>query len=179
MKVYEMKFHLYECIVQRRDHTARAYLVAPTQDAAWLTVVEHEEALGLDHDDLTLKRIDHVIDDELRHGLDDLLETAPVGFASFADRWIAHTAPVQQLKLYRTLDDQGGNVFAIAPNPDVAASMFTKELRIRPGEAKLLRISDGMADLPDAMVCNLPRLLEFGPIGVACYDPEEKRWFVC
>lgn len=173
-----MKFHLYECVIQRAGYQVTAYIVAPTQDAAWLTVIEHEEALGIDHEDFTLKRIDDVIDDELRTGLDDLLENAPVGFASFADRWIAHTAPVQQLRLYRTIDDKGGNVFAIAPNPDVAATVFTKELRIRPGEARLLRISDGMADLPDEMVCNLPRLLEFGPIGVALYDPEKTRWFV-
>lgn len=174
-----MKFHLYECGIQRAGYQVTAYIVAPTRDAAWLAVIEHEEALGLEHEDLNLERIDDVIDDELRPGLDDLLETAPVGFASFADRWIAHTAPVQQLKLYRTIDDKGGNVFAIAPNADVAASVFTKELRIRPGEVRLLRISDGMADLPDPMVCNLPRLLEFGPIGVVLFDSEEKRWFVC
>ena len=172
-----MKF-LYECIIQRRGHTARAYVVAPTQDAAWLMVIDHEEALGLDHEDLTLTRIDHVIDDELRPGLDDLLASASVGFASFADRWIAHTAPVQQLKLYRTIDGMGGNIFALAPNVDVAASVFTTELRIRPGETRLLHISDGMADLPDDMVCNLPRLREFGPIAVAIFDADEKRWFV-
>ena len=172
-----MKFHLYECIIQRADYQVTAYIVAPTQDAAWLTVIEHEEALGLDHEDLTLKRIDDVIDDELRAGLDDLLESAPVGFASFADRWIAHTAPVQQLKLYRTIDDKGDNVFAIAPNADVAASVFTNELRIRPNEQRLLHISDGMADMPDHLVCNLARLLEFGPIGVALYDRDEQRWF--
>ena len=178
-KVYKMKFHLYECIIQRQDHTARAYVVAPTQDAAWLTVIEHEEALGLGHEDLTLERIDNVIDDELRPGLDDLLESAPVGFASFADRWIAHTAPVQQLKLYRTTDNKGGNIFAIAPNADVAASVFTTELRIRPGEVRLLHISYGMANLPEHMIRNLPRLLEFGPIGVVLFDSEELRWFVC
>ena len=173
-----MKFHLYECVVQRADYQVIAYVVAPTQDAAWHTVIEHEEALGLDHDDLTLERIDDVIDDELRAGLDDLLENAPVGFASFADRWIAHTAPVQQMKLYRTIDDKGGNVFAVAPNADVAASVFTKELRIRPNEVRQLHISDGMADMPDHLVCNLPRLLEFGPIGVALYDRDEQGWIV-
>ena len=131
-----------------------------------------------DHEDLTLKRIDTVIDDELLRGLDDLLENAPVGFASFADRWIAHTAPVQQLKLYRTIDDKGNNVFAMAPNADVAASVFTTELRVRPGEVRLLRISDGMADMPDHMICILPRLLEFGPVGVAVFDCDENRWFV-
>lgn len=173
-----MKFHLYECVIQRASYQVIAHIVAPTQDAAWLTVIEHEEALDLDHEDLTLKRIDDVIDYELRAGLDDLLESAPVGFASFADRWIAHTAPVQQLKLYRTIDDKGGNSFAIAPNADVAASVFTNELRIRPNEVRLLRISDGMADMPDHMICNLPRLLEFGPIGVAIFVPDEQRWFV-
>ena len=101
-----------------------------------------------------------------------------MGFASYADRWIAHTAPVQQLKLYRTIDNKGGNIFAIAPNADVAASVFTTELRIRLGEVRLLHISDGMADLPEHMICNLPRLLEFGPIGVAIFVPDEQRWFV-
>ena len=173
-----MKFHLYECVIQRSDYQVTAYIVAQSRDSAWLAVIEHEEALGLDHEDLTLKRIDDVIDDELRAGLDDLLENAPVGFASFADRWIAHTAPVQQLKLYRTIDDKGGNVFAIAPNVDVAASVFTTELRIRPEEPRLLRISDGMADMPHHMICNLPRLLEFGPVGVALFDHDERRWFV-
>ena len=56
--------------------------------------------------------------------------------------------------------------------------VFTKELRIRQGEVKLLRISDGMADMPDHMICNLPRLLEFGPIGIALFDSEDKRWIV-
>ena len=173
-----MRFQLFECIIQRGDHAARAFVVAPTRDAAWLAVIEHEEALGLEHDDLTLTRFDDRIDEELLPGLDDLLENAPVGFASFAGRWIAHTAPVQQLKLYRTLDDKGGNVFSIAPNADVAASVFATELRIRPGEMRLLHISDGTAGLPDHMVRNLPRLLEFGPIGVALFDSKEKRWFV-
>lgn len=173
-----MKFHLYECVIQRAGYQVTAYIVAPTQDSAWLTVIEHEEALGLDHEDLTLKRIDDVIDDELLRGLNDLLENAPVGFASFADRWIAHTAPVHQLKLYRTIDDKGGNVFAIAPNADVAASVFTTELRIRPGEVRLLRISDGMTDMPDDMIYNLPRLLEFGPVGVALFDRDERRWVI-
>lgn len=70
---------------------------------------------------------------------------------------------------------QSGHVFAIA---DIAASVFAKELRIRPGEARILRISDGMADMPDHMICNLPRLLEFGPIGIALFDRDERRWFI-
>ncbi|MXO61392.1 hypothetical protein [Qipengyuania oceanensis] len=80
------------------------------------------------------------------------------------------------MKLYRTIDDKGGNVFGIAPNPDVAASVLTTELSIRPGKVRLLRFLDGMADMPDDTICNLPRLLEFGPIGFALFDRGQRRW---
>lgn len=165
-----MRFHLYHCLMQREGHTAQAYVVAPSHDAAWLTLVEHEQALGLDHHDLSLKRIDDTLKGDYRSGLDDLLDNAPVGFASFAGRWIAHTAPVQQLKLFRTQDDNGAFIHAIAPNVDVAASLFTTELGIRPGETRLLRISSCMAELPEETICNLPQLLEFGPIGLAVFN---------
>lgn len=175
-----MRFQLFEITIQRHDYRATAYVVAPSQDAAWMTVINHEEELGLEHEDLTIRRFDDKIDEELELGLDTLLETAPVGFASFCDLgWVAHTAPVQQLKLFRTIDWKGCNVYAIAPNIDIAASVFTTELRIPKGEMRLLHISDGMADLPDKIACNLPRLLEFGPTGVARFDPNEQRWSVC
>lgn len=173
-----MRFQLFECIIQRRSISARAYVVAPTREAAWLAVIEHEEALGQTHEDMTISRFDDRIGQELINGLDELLENAPVGFASFAGRWIAHTAPVQQLKLYRTIDDEGQSMYAIAPNVDVAATVLTRELRIPRGQVKLLHISDGMADLPDNMICNLPDLLEFGPIGIALYESDEKLWSV-
>lgn len=175
-----MRFQLFEIIIQRREYRTTAYVVAPSQDAAWMTVIDHEEELGLEHEDLTIRRFDDRIDDELELGLDTLLETAPVGFASFCGiGWVPHIAPVQQLKLFRTIDRKGDNVYAIAPNIDIAVSVFTTELRVPRGETRLLHISDGMADLPGDLLCNLPRLLEFGPIGIAVFDAEDKRWFVC
>ena len=175
-----MRFQLFEITIQRRDYRATAFVVASSRDAAWMTVINHEEELGLEHEDLTIRRFDDKIDEELELDLDNLLETAPVGFASFCELgWVAHTAPVQQLKLFRTIDPKGSNVYAIAPNIDMAVSVFTTELRIPKGETRLLHISDGMADLPDEIVCNLPRLLEFGPVGIAVFDADEKRWFVC
>jgi len=173
-----MRFSLFELIVQRAGQEVRGHIVAPSRDAAWLTFIEHEEALGLTHDDFTLERVDDVLPEDRRQGLDDLLYWAPVGFASFAGRWFPHIAPVQQLKLYRTSSDEGGIVFAIAPNVDVAATVFTSALGILPGEARLLNIADGMAGLLGDQVCNLPLLLEFGPIGVAIFDADEKRWSI-
>lgn len=166
-----MKFHLYECVIQRRDGEVRGYIVAPSKDRAWIVAVEHEEALGLKHENLTLTRVDESLTGDHRLGLDNLLESAPVGFASFCEiGWVAHIAPVQQLKLYRTIDGKGANVFAIAPNIDIAASILTTALRVPLGETRTLRIADGMSDLPDEEIRNLPLLLELGPIGVVKFD---------
>tara|TARA_R100001126_G_C4880972_1_gene179090 strand:+ start:2162 stop:2716 length:555 start_codon:yes stop_codon:yes gene_type:complete len=178
MKVYRMNFHLYECIIHRGDHEVRGHIVAPSQDAAFMVVVEHSEALGLDHEDFTTERVDHKLQGDRRRGLDTLLRTAPVGFASFCEiGWVAHIAPVQKLKLYRTVDNKGSDVFAIAPNTDIAASIFTSAMSIpTKGEVRLLHISDGMVDLPDDQVHNLPKLMECGPIGIVRFDDAAGGW---
>ena len=140
-----------------------------------MAAVEHEEALGLEHEDLTLTRVDEALTSDYRRGLDALLEGAPVGFASYCEiGWVAHTAPVQQLKLYRLTDHDGDELFAIAPNIDIAASMFTTALPVPIGQTRPLHIADGMSDLPDDMMRNLPQLLEFGPVGLAEFT--EGRW---
>lgn len=173
-----MKFHLYECIIHRGDDEVRGHIVAPSQDAAFMVVVEHNEALGLEHEDFATERIDHKLQGDRRRGLDTLLCTAPVGFASFCEiGWIAHIAPVQKLNLYRTVNDKGSNVFAIAPNTDIAASIFTTAMSIpTKGEVRLLHISDGLADLPDDQVLNLPKLMECGPIGIVRFDEAAGGW---
>lgn len=167
-----MKFHLYECIIKRQDGEVCGHIVAPSKDRAWMVATEHEEALGLDHEDLTLTRVDETLDVDQRRGLDALLESAPVGFASWCEiGWVAHTAPVQQLKLYRLAQDGDDDLFAIAPNVDIAASVFTNALRVTIGETRMLQIADGMRDMLDDKVRNLPQLLELGPVGVVEFDP--------
>jgi len=167
-----MKFHLYECIIKREDGEVRGHIVAPSKDRAWMVAIEHDEALGLDHKDLTLARVDETLASDRRRGLGALLESAPVGFASWCEiGWVAHTAPVQQLQLYRLVEDGADDLFAIAPNIDIAASVFMTALRVPIGGTRILQIADGMKDLPDDKICNLPQLLEVGPIGVVAFDP--------
>lgn len=173
-----MRFHLYELTVQRAGQEVRGFIVAPSRDRAWITFINREEELGLTHDDFTLERVDEHLPANRRKGLDDLLENAPVGFASYAYRWLPHVAPVQQLKLFRLVDQDDGDIFAIAPNHEVAASVFTSALGVRLGKVRQLCIKDGMADMPDSMVCNLPRLLEFGPIGVVSFEADTQQWSV-
>ena len=171
-----MKFHLYECIINRHDGEVRGHIVAPSKDRAWMVAIEHDEALGLEHEDMTLARVDETLTGDHRRGLDALLESAPVGLASWCEvGWVAHTAPVQQLQLYRLCQEGDNDLFAIAPNIDIAASVFTSALCVRMGEARMLQIVEGMKDLPDDKVSNLPRLLVFGPIGVVAFD-EKVGW---
>lgn len=143
-----------------------------------MTAIEHEEALGLEHEDLTLTRVDETLRGENRRGLDALLTSASVGFASFCEiGWVAHTAPVQKLRLYRLEGDQDTSLFAIAPNIDIAASVFTVALNIPLGETRMLAISDGMKHVSDEQVLNLPKLLECGPIGLVQLEEHAGSWW--
>lgn len=172
-----MNFHLYEVVIKRQDGKVRGHIVAPSKDRAWMAAVEHDEALGLEHEDLTLTRVDQTLTGDHRRGLDALLESAPVGFASFCEiGWVAHTAPVQQLKLFRLAADEGDDLFAIAPNIDIAASVFATALRIPLGETRTLRIEDSMNELRKDEVRNLPRLIECGPIGIVRFDKDVGGW---
>lgn len=170
-KVLNMKFHLYECVSKRRDGEVRAYIVAPSHERAWITAVAHEDSLGFDKIDVSLTRVDETLDQDRKRGLNQLLRTAPVGFASYSPiGWIAHTAPVEQLKLFRLVDDDE-DLFALAPNVDIAASVFTVALCRPTDGTRMLRIADGMREMPEDQVQNLPNLLEFGPIGIVEFDP--------
>ena len=172
-----MKFHLYEVVIRRQDSEVRGHIVAPSKDRAWLFAIEHEEALGLEHDDLILTRVDEPLRGDKRRGLDALLTSASVGFASFCEiGWVAHTAPVQKLCLYRFEGGQDASLFAIAPNIDIAASVFTMALNIPLGETRMLAISDGMKHVSDEQVLNLPQLLECGPIGIVQLDEHAGGW---
>jgi len=168
-----MQFHLYECVIKRGDNFVRGHIVAPSQDRAALVIIEHDEALGLSHDDFSLTRVDETLPRDSRLGLDALLRSAPVGFASYCEiGWVAHTAPVQQLKLYCLIAEDFDHLFAIAPNIDIAASGFVAALDIPSGAPRMLQIAEGAAQLTDAQMHGLSQLAELGPIGIVTWDKE-------
>ena len=171
-----MKFHLYECVIQRGDDIVRGHIVAPSQDRATLVIIEHDEVLGLSHDDFSLERVDKNLPRDRQLGLDTLLNSAPVGFASYCDiGWIAHIAPVQQLKLYCLIDEKADDLFAIAPNIDIAASVFVTALEIPIGMPRMLSIVDGSTQLTEDQQAEVSQLLELGPIGIVTRD-ENGGW---
>ena len=171
-----MQFHLYECVIKRGDNVVRGHIVAPSLDRAALVISEHDEALGLSHDDFSLERVDETLPSDQRLGLEAMLRSSPVCFASFCETgWIAHIAPVQQLKLYRLVDEDSDHLFAIAPNIEIAASVFVPALDIPSGAPRMLKIAEGTAQLTDAQRHGLSLLTELGPIGIVTWG-EESGW---
>ena len=76
---------------------------------------------------MTLTRVDETLNGDRRRGLDALLERAPVGIASWHEiGWVARTAPVHKLKLFRLADADGHDLFSIAPNIDIAPSVWSR-----------------------------------------------------
>lgn len=174
-----MRFKLYTVEIKRPGTTARGHIVAPTENRAAELVIDHDKTLGLTHECFSLERVDKTLPEERKLGLDDLLNNAPVCFASYCDNgWIAHTGPVEMLRLYRTEDPKGNEMFAMAPNIDIAAAVFSNTLLPSLPRPHSFSIYEALATLPADRICNIHNLLELGPIGIAEFDEEVGRWMV-
>lgn len=173
-----MKFKLYEVIIHRGDQKMRGHIVAPSDEAAANAILEHDEALDLRHEGFSMERVDETLGEEHQLGLDALLENAPVGFASWCSLgWVAHTAPVQQLRFFRSIDARGADIYAVAPNVSVASALFGTTV-LPNSKPHLFVIREGYDNLPRESIDQITRLLELGPVGIAEFDAEEGRWFI-
>jgi len=142
-------------------------------------VNEYDAAFGYDRTDLTFKRIDRSLSEDRKQGLDAMLENAPVGFASY-DRhigWTMHVKALFQLTFFSIKDIQNKVIFIIAPDADIAKSIYAANVTLNRGPILIFEISDGVRKLKKDEVRNLPELLKYGPIGIAEYD-HDQGWVV-
>jgi len=172
-----MRMELYEVRLDRPDGEARSYVVAPSEPRAAELVIDHHLATNQECPDFPLQRVDEDLPQDRQKGLDALLDTAPVGFASYHEPigWIAHIAAVEQLRLFRLEDEHGASKFVIAPDKDTAMVIYCADWHLEEGEQRMFRIYDGLAELPPERLRNLPDLLEFGPAGIVAFD-EGNGW---
>ena len=174
-----MRFKLYELEVKRPAGRVRGHVVAASEEHAAMVLKDHDDALGLKTEWFSLKRIDHVLDGHQRDGLDTLLEGAPAGFASWCDLgWVAHAAAVNRLRLYRSEDHQGTEIYGIAPNAGVAAMLFATTLLPNAQKTHRFIVTDVTDTPPPDPMGDLQAMLEVGPVGVAFFDEEIGRWVV-
>lgn len=122
-------------------------------------------------------RIDETLSGDSTLGLDLLLESAPISIASFADGlgWIAHVAPITRLCLYRIETASSKVAYVIAPNSNVATSVWFDRRDRSDGEPVLLRIDDGLNGLDEKQREEIEPFLEFGPIGLLSWH-DERGW---
>jgi hypothetical protein len=174
-----MRMELHKAEITRSNRLVTGYIVAPEEQRAREVLVEHEIALNQENDGFTLERVDETLPDDQHLGLEALLEHAPVGFASFCEGigWLAHMAPVPQLRLFRIEEVKGDHHFLVAPNFDKAADVYCEVVPLAHDEARLFRIHDGLLGLKNEALRGLPALLEVGPIGIVEWD-DERGWSI-
>lgn len=163
-----MEMQLFEVKIVREDDPPYAYVVAPSEARAVEFVREHHERIGSDYDEVQICRVDETLEGAARTGLDDMLGSAPVGFASLSlpgIGWVAHAAAVHRLRLYRIEEQDGDTMHVIAPNPDIASAVWAIAVELGEDHARLYRIFDETAAVLDGDRAGLEALLEFGPIG--------------
>lgn len=174
-----MHFYLYHCLITRPSGIVSGHLVASSNDHAALVIDRHDRALGLTHQSIILRRVDDTLPDELRDGLDRLLEQGPAGFASHCDLgWVAHVAPVKRLRLFRSEDHRGMEILAVAPNEDVANALFANTLLPETQRRHAFHTTDVTETYEDEQRPGLLALLDGYQIGIADFDEEGERWFV-
>lgn len=173
-----MRMKLYEVEIMLAEGTARSHVVAPSEERAVELVREHYDETGGDWTRVSVGRIDEDLVDEARLGLDDMLEAAPVGFASFHPSlgWLVHAAALHRLRLFKIEEINGEQTFVIAPDADLAAAVLAASHEQADGEERLYRITDARRELTDELSAGLDDLLEFGPVGIA--EWRESGWTV-
>lgn len=174
-----MRFNLYKFEIQRPSGIVGGHVVASSEDHALMVLGNYNHALDGPRDLLSMQRVDDTLTGDLRDGLDDLLENAPACLVSYcAIGWVPHGAPVQQLRLYRSEDHRGVEIFGVAPSADVAAALFVNTLL--PHTQKLHRfvVADVTNDVLESRSANLASLLSAGAVGIAEFDEENQNWWV-
>lgn len=167
-----MKMKLFHVTINQADDRHWVQVVSPDEQMVVEFVRDHLDEIGGEFGDLAIVRIDNTLPGDARLGLDQLLETAPVGLASFAEGlgWTAHIAPVHRLKLFRIETPKDAAVHVMAPNKDIAAAVWWERCNAPEGEPVLYRIVDGLTNLDEEQRTAILPLLEFGSIGVATWS---------
>lgn len=170
-----MKMKLFEVGIEREASTTWTCVVAPSEDRAVDFVREHYENTDDDYTSIKIARIDDTLEEHQRKGLEAMLDTAPVGFASHSVNigWVVHAGALHCLRLYRIEEHEGDETFVIAPTADIAAAVWAIALELDGDEMRLYRIADGQKFLTEEQSNKLTELIEFGPVGVITWDDDQ------
>ena len=169
-----MRLKLYELEIERAEGTVRGHIVAANEKKAVAMVVDHDLALDVKHLSFSLKRVDTKLPDDRQAGLEPMLSAPINGFASYLQTigWIVNWQVSQRLRFFKVFTPQGEVTRIVAVDEDEAADIYCNSYVLHDGEHQLFKIVDGLPELPPEHREGLASILEFGPRGVAIFDPK-------
>lgn len=167
-----MRMKLFHAKIVTANGKSEAPVVAPSADLATEFLRDHYHQTGERITTIAVERMDTRLKPDERLRLDDLLETAPTGFARYtpAIGWLPDHTVVTPFRLFKIEEREGAVTLVIAPNADMASAVWGASITMVEGETRLYRILDGATDLSDRQRDLLASKLEFGPAGVAVWD---------
>jgi|TARA_R110001599_G_scaffold226256_4_gene425234 hypothetical protein len=74
--------------------------------------------------------------------------------------------------LFGIEDSMSSQTYVIAPNKDIAATLYLGSNVLSDDEQRIFRFFDGLKDLAPDHIHSLDCLLEFGPVGIVDFHPE-------
>lgn len=176
-----MPSKLYQFRIKRPgEEIALAHVIAPTEDDAHQHFLDREFTLGLENEWFSIERVDRQLPSDERDGLASLLKSAPTCMASHNPiaGWLAHVAPVHRLRLYRSLDYNGMEILAAAPNEDVAKTIYNTTQLAAPQVTHQWFVDEVSVEQAIERSTEIKRLLEGEQIGIVDFDEELERWIV-
>ena len=172
-----MRMRLYEAEIARPDGTVTIYIVAPSGKRAADFARKFHAEIGVIAPSITVSRVDDKLPIRRRRGLDDMLETGPIGFASECRPlgWFVFKTMHPPPELYRIEDDDGGVKFIIASNADVATAVWLDSLDLdEQGCHPYWRITSGMGLVEGEQRAAMEDLIHGAITGVVTWDGD--RW---
>lgn len=173
-----MKMKLYHAAIVTGTGKQVVLVVAPSITRSSEFIQDHYRQRGERVTKITTTRIDAKLEGDERLRLDDLLETAPVCFATYAPGvgWLIDHMAVTPFRLFRIEERDGAVTFVIARNPDDASAVWGASFELEEGETRMFRIIEGMSGLTERQRELLAPVLESGPAAVLKWDEPNGRW---
>lgn len=170
-----MRFQLFRLTIQHARGVMDAFIVAPDKTRAKAIADDMDMPPG----DVTLRldRIDQNLPEKLQLNLDDFLESAPVGLASFCEGvgWVTYETPSSKLKLYHVEVIDRATPLVVAPSIEAAIGIFWDWASLGENPDRIFWVSEPLHAMNEPDKQALEGLLEFGSSGVVTWS-EEDGW---
>lgn len=141
-----MRMKLYALDIERSEITVSGYVVAGSEKRAAIMVIDHDLALGKQHESFSLERIDLKMPLDRRKGLEEMLAAGTSGFARYNEPagWSASAVVDEPLYLFRIFTPEGDETYVVAADDREAAEIYMVSYTLKDGEHRLFKIVDGL-----------------------------------